>query len=191
MILMVQLNIRKLVEEQQLPDLNIICEKLAFEGVTRFEDRYRLPVSISVNCTAYAAKLLAEVAFNPKVLLPLSHIGEQDEFRVQDASSFCALDERLSYWELLARVQTANQVLCGYFVIPDTMDRALEVTINPIGNRTRSELRAWNDGHQRLKLVTLSKKEQPAEAPPVRPPRRRRAAAKRKRVSELVSTLRL
>jgi hypothetical protein len=52
-----------------------------------------------------------------------------------------------------ARVQTANQVLCGYFVIPDTMDRALEVTINPIGNRTRSELRAWNDGHQRLKLV--------------------------------------
>ena len=42
-----------------------------------------------------------QVAFNPKVLLPLSHIGEQDEFRVQDASSFCALDERLSYWELL------------------------------------------------------------------------------------------
>ena len=50
-----------LLQEQQLPDLNIICEKLAFEGVTRFEDRYRLPVSISVNCTAYAAKLLAEV----------------------------------------------------------------------------------------------------------------------------------
>lgn len=50
-------------------------------------------------------------------------------------------------------MQTASQVLCGYFVIPDTMDRALEVTINPIGNRTRSELRAWNDGHQRLKLV--------------------------------------
>ena len=49
------------LQEQQLPDLNIICEKLAFEGVTRFEDRYRLPVSISVNCTAYAAKLLAEV----------------------------------------------------------------------------------------------------------------------------------
>ena len=43
------------------------------------------------------------MAFNPKVLLPLSHIGEQDEFRVQDASSFCALDERLSYWELLVR----------------------------------------------------------------------------------------
>jgi hypothetical protein len=53
-------------------------------------------------------------------------------------------------------VQTASQVLCGYFVIPDTMDRALEVTINPIGNRTRSELRTWNDGHQRLKLVGIS-----------------------------------
>lgn len=42
-----------------------------------------------------------QVAFNPKVLLPLSHIGEQDEFRVQDASSFCAMGEELSYWELL------------------------------------------------------------------------------------------
>jgi hypothetical protein len=54
-----------------------------------------------------------------------------------------------------ARVQTASQVLCGYFVIPDTMDRALEVTINPIGNRTRSERRVWNAGHQRLKLVRV------------------------------------
>lgn len=54
-----------------------------------------------------------------------------------------------------ARVQSVNQVLCGYFVIPETMDRALEVTINPIGNRTRSEQRVWNDGHQRLKLVGM------------------------------------
>lgn len=48
-------------QERQMPDINVVVEKLAFEGVTRFEDRYRLPLSISVNATAYAAKLLAEV----------------------------------------------------------------------------------------------------------------------------------
>ena len=54
-----------------------------------------------------------QVAFNPKVLLPLSHIGEQDEFRVQDASSFCALDERLSYWELLVRTPRTEMLGFG------------------------------------------------------------------------------
>ena len=44
-----------------------------------------------------------QVAFNPRILLPLSHLGEQDEFRVQDASSFTAIGEALSYWELLVR----------------------------------------------------------------------------------------
>ncbi len=52
-----------------------------------------------------------------------------------------------------ARVQSVNQVLCGYIIIPETMDRPLDVTINPIGNRVRSEKRVWNNGQQRLKLV--------------------------------------
>ena len=38
----------------------IICEKVAVEGITRFEDRYRLPVGISVNMTSFAAKLLTQ-----------------------------------------------------------------------------------------------------------------------------------
>lgn len=50
-------------------------------------------------------------------------------------------------------MQAVNQVLCGYIVIPETMDRSLDVTINPIGNRVRSERRVWNNGQQRLKLV--------------------------------------
>ena len=145
----------------------------------------------------YAIGSLVELSFNPKVLLPLSHIGEQDEFRLQDASSFAAMGEELSYWELLvrslalvpkpahwppshltllilprvgvechsfrcplailwqARVQSVNQILCGYVVIPETTDRQLDVTINPIGNRMRSEARVGNNGQQRLKLVRV------------------------------------
>jgi hypothetical protein len=41
-----------------------------------------------------------QVAYNPKVLLPFSHLGETDEMRVQDASCLAARDERVSFWEL-------------------------------------------------------------------------------------------
>ena len=43
------------------PNINIICEKVAFDGVTRFEDRYRLPLGVSVNLTDYSAQLATEV----------------------------------------------------------------------------------------------------------------------------------
>ena len=44
------------------PDINIICEKVAFDGVTRFEDRYRLPLGVTVNLTDYSAQLATEVS---------------------------------------------------------------------------------------------------------------------------------
>ena len=50
-----------LVQDQRAPDINIIAEKCAFEGFTRFEDRFKMPLGISINYTSYAAKLLAEV----------------------------------------------------------------------------------------------------------------------------------
>lgn len=43
------------------PDINIICEKVAFDGVTRFEDRFRLPLAVTVNFTSHTAKMLLEV----------------------------------------------------------------------------------------------------------------------------------
>ena len=39
----------------------MICEKVAFDGVTRFEDRYRLPLGVTVNMTDYSAQLATEV----------------------------------------------------------------------------------------------------------------------------------
>lgn len=56
-----QLNMRKLLEDSKLPAINIICQKVASEGLTRFEDRHRLPLGISVNLNSFAAKLLAQV----------------------------------------------------------------------------------------------------------------------------------
>lgn len=56
-----QLNVRKLLEEAGRPTINIICQKVATQGLTRFEDRKRLPLGISINFTSYAAKLLTQV----------------------------------------------------------------------------------------------------------------------------------
>ena len=47
-------------QAQKLPDFNILCEKCAFEGMTRFEDRFKQPLGISVNFTSYAARLLTQ-----------------------------------------------------------------------------------------------------------------------------------
>ena len=54
-------------QAQKLPDFNILCEKCAFEGMTRFEDRFKQPLGISVNFTSYAARLLTQARF---ALLP-------------------------------------------------------------------------------------------------------------------------
>ena len=66
------------------PPINLISEKVAFQGVTRFDDRYRLPLGISVNMAAFSATLMAEVSFQPKILLPYLHLGLENEMAIQD-----------------------------------------------------------------------------------------------------------
>ncbi len=69
------------VQEAGFPDINIICEKVAAEGETRFEDRYRLPIGISVNMTSFSAKLLTSAIYNPRNIMVFSQV-----------SSLCELD---------------------------------------------------------------------------------------------------
>jgi hypothetical protein len=49
------------LEESGLPPINIIFQKVGNQGLTRFEDRRRLPLGISVNFNSMAAKLLTQV----------------------------------------------------------------------------------------------------------------------------------
>lgn len=42
----------------------------------RFEDRYRLPLGVSVNFQSYAAKLLTECAYDPSALGLLQQFGK-------------------------------------------------------------------------------------------------------------------
>lgn len=61
-------------QEAGYPDINIICEKVAAEGETRFEDRYRLPIGISVNMTSFSAKLLTSTLYNPRNILVFAQV---------------------------------------------------------------------------------------------------------------------
>jgi hypothetical protein len=63
-----------LLQEAGYPDINIICEKVAAEGETRFEDRYRLPIGISVNMTSFSAKLLTSTLYNPRNVLVFAQV---------------------------------------------------------------------------------------------------------------------
>ena len=55
--------------------INIVTEKVSFQGVTRFEDRRRLPLGVATNFSAYAAKVLTQARLLPQALLLLcTHI---------------------------------------------------------------------------------------------------------------------
>lgn len=89
MLLLVQLHIRSALKAQGLPEINIICEKLAIAGVTRFEDRFRLPLGISVNLVSYAAKLLVQTAADPEHGMALIRaFGRSVELAIIDAGKF-------------------------------------------------------------------------------------------------------
>lgn len=61
LVMVTQLNVRKLLEDSRRPPINIICQKIATEGLTRFEDRNRLPLGISINLNSFSAKVLSQV----------------------------------------------------------------------------------------------------------------------------------
>eukprot|EP01025_Chloroclados_australasicus_P037823 TRINITY_DN38681_c0_g2_i3.p1 TRINITY_DN38681_c0_g2~~TRINITY_DN38681_c0_g2_i3.p1 ORF type:complete len:744 (+),score=121.86 TRINITY_DN38681_c0_g2_i3:179-2410(+) len=159
MVMMAQLNVRQVVEEKELPEMNIICEKLSFQGSTRFEDRFRLPLGISVNFTAFAAKMLTEAIYNPKVLLVFAQLGNEVDFHVIDSCYLAQEGEELTWWDLAARAQKLELILVGYYEIPLTIKKTLDLRIN-IHEQERNKSQIWNVGNQRVKLLTLTRKQQ-------------------------------
>eukprot|EP00877_Chromochloris_zofingiensis_P015032 jgi/Chrzof1/9783/Cz04g15180.t1 len=154
-----QLNIRKLLEDQALPPINIIVQKVAKEGTTRFEDRRRLPLGISVNFTSFSAKMLMLAAYNPVTMLVYCKLGECADLTIVDSSEYCGEGELISYWELIRRTQEQQDLVLGYYTIPDQIDKPIESVINPQGLELRSRKRVWNNGDGRLKFVIFRDKE--------------------------------
>lgn len=163
-MLMVQLNIRLLLEEAGHPNINIICEKLTYVGVTRFEDDARLPLGIAINSASYAAKALIQVAVNPRFLPAYMILGQESDLVVQDVSSFASEGEELSFLQLQARAASVRQIVLGWYRIPSTASQPLEMVVNPMGLKERSKVRVWNSGDSRCKLVTMAVTKSATEA---------------------------
>jgi hypothetical protein len=101
------------VQEEGCPDINVITERLTVGGLpTRFEDQSRLPMGISVNSTAYSAKLMTAIAVDP-MRLALVLFGDSDRAHsyVQDSAALAAEGEAVSWWQLV--VGGAALALCG------------------------------------------------------------------------------
>jgi hypothetical protein len=49
------------VQEQGLPDLSIVVQRLTMVGNTKFEDPARLPLGLPVNPASFIGKVLTQV----------------------------------------------------------------------------------------------------------------------------------
>jgi hypothetical protein len=78
---MAQLNIRMRLESEG-KEVSVIAEKMAYGGVTRFEDLKRLPLGMSVNFTSFSAKMLAFLVYYPKLLVPYFSLGQDADITV-------------------------------------------------------------------------------------------------------------
>lgn len=154
-ILEVQLNVRYLLEQACCPDINILSEKLTYLGQTRFENRNKLPLGTAVNSASYAAKVLSQIAVQPRSLMAYAQLGVQADIIVQDASDFAEVDEELSFLAMQYRCASVSQVLLGYYRIPTQMDEVLDIVVNPPGQEERTRPMVWNNGDARCKLITL------------------------------------
>lgn len=160
-VLLVQLNIRKLLDDKaketgSAPPIMIIVEKTTYIGLTRFEDTKRLPLGVTINMSSYAAKVLAHSALQPFFLPAYQKLGRDAEMFVQDSSAFAGEGEELSFLELQQRAASVRQVLLGYYRLPATADQPLEVVVNPQGAEARTRLQVFSAGDARCKVVTLA-----------------------------------
>lgn len=157
---------------------NIIVEKMTYIGVSRFENNSQLPAGNTVNNASYSARLLAEVASDNTSFTAITQLDRCTNNIVQDSSVFVDNGEELTFFQLQARVASAHQVLIGYYILPDAQsmtgrvamdvthqpldphsDFSMAISLNPQGMEARSKSIVWNDGSNRIKLVTLVSKE--------------------------------
>lgn len=158
-VLTVQLNVRYLLEEAGLPEINIISEKLTYVGHTRFENLRQLPLGCVVNSASYAAKALAQVAVQPATLSAYHQLGLQCDIKVQDASNFSICSgEQVSFLQLQARCASVHQVLLGWYRVPSELGGNVEIVVNPQGIEERTKMMVWDRGDGRCKLITLAHK---------------------------------
>eukprot|EP00775_Hariotina_reticulata_P002624 gene2624-2925_t len=154
LLLRVQLNLRSLLLQLgRGREVNIISEKVGTEQDTRFEDRSRLPLGVPINLHSYTAALMAHLAFCPSTVLPRT-FGSQIDPLFADADVYTAVNEEVSFWQLMRRAQLLGHVLLGYYLLPVAVSDPIQAVLCPPG-QLRYEKQVWNTGDNRCKFIIL------------------------------------
>jgi len=171
LVMMVQIHVRSILSNRSAKNVKIITEKIAFEGDTRYDDPLRLPLGFMFNRKDFAARLVAQIALQPKILPIMSSGAQGTHYEMRDPEMFVAPGEKMSYWALMERVEDLGEHLLGYVELPANSDYELEVVINPSAMFRDTKI-AW--GNRQLKLITNSRRdpEEGNRGPP--PPQKRR-----------------
>lgn len=72
-----------------------------------------------------------QAAYNPVTMLVYCKLGECADLTIVDSSEYCGEGELISYWELIRRTQEQQDLVLGYYTIPDQIDKPIESVINP------------------------------------------------------------
>lgn len=157
-VLTVQLNIRYLLEQNRSSEINIIAEKLASEGETRFENRSKLPLGASISSSSFSAKALA--GLHPGLVVTYFDLSSKCGIYVQDASSFVKEGEEISFAALQARCASVQLMLMGYYYIPNNRStlEPIRLELNPQGIEERCRKRVWNSGDGSCKFIVAAPK---------------------------------
>mmetsp|Transcript_30448 Transcript_30448/g.72452 ORF Transcript_30448/g.72452 Transcript_30448/m.72452 type:complete len:898 (+) Transcript_30448:202-2895(+) len=131
MLMTVQITIRMLLSRRGCKNVRIITEKVAFQGNTRFDDPERLPLGFMFNRKDFAARLLSQVACQPKLLAVIAAGAQGTNYEMRDPNIFLAPGETLNYWGLMERVEDYGEHLLGYVEHPKGNERSLDVVMNP------------------------------------------------------------
>jgi len=155
MVMAIQVNVRLLLDKAGASNCKIITEKVAFEGMTRFEDSLKLPLGVSINRKDYIAMLLSYASYTPKIIPLVASMAQTTNFELRDPAMFVQKGELLSCWGLMQRVEAVSaELLLGWVELPPDAKKEMAVILNPEGMEMRSEKRAWAKSN--IKLVTIS-----------------------------------
>lgn len=67
-----------------------VSPQIAFEGDTRYDDPLRLPLGFMFNRKDFAARLVAQIALQPKILPIMSSGAQGTHYEMRDPEMFVA-----------------------------------------------------------------------------------------------------
>jgi len=134
----------------------MVVQKVAFEGVTRFEDRSMKAIGMSFQ--EVAARMLVNVQYDCILQQLFMSIGIDVEWDVEDVSRYAAPFEKLTFWDVMARARADGKIALGYYDILLDEDGEREPMTYHVNPRSSSRLGITAAGWALIRARRLKKR---------------------------------